>query len=72
MIVYLSSHIGASYKQTDGTRIEDITYPDSYGREFYALKDGSYVLIENGTTTLFGEAYLIKDGKKKQIKNMTF
>lgn len=57
----------------DGKRIfEDITYPDSYGREFYALKDGSYVLIENGTTTLFGEAYLIKDGKKKQIKNMTF
>ena len=52
----------------DGKRIfEDITYPDSYGREFYALTDGSYVLIENGTTTLFGEAYLIKDGKKKQI-----
>lgn len=21
---------------------EDITYPDSYGREFYALEDGSY------------------------------
>lgn len=57
----------------DGKRIfEDITYPDSYGREFYALADGSYVLIENGTMTLFGEAYLIKDGKKKQIKNMTF
>ena len=57
----------------DGKRIfEEITYPDSYGREFYALTDGSYVLIENGTTTLFGEAYLIKDGKKKQIKNMTF
>lgn len=52
----------------DGKRIfEDITYPDSYGREFYALTDGSYVLIENGTTALFGEAYLIKDGKKKQI-----
>ena len=57
----------------DGKRIfEDIAYPDSYGREFYALADGSYVLIENGTMTLFGEAYLIKDGKKKQIKNMTF
>lgn len=52
----------------DGKRIfEDITYPDSYGREFYALVDGSYVMIENKTTTLFGEAYLIKDGIIKQI-----
>lgn len=52
----------------DGKRIiEDITFQDSYGREFYALVDGSYVVIENGTTTLFGEAYLIKDGTIKQI-----
>lgn len=52
----------------DGKRLfEDITYPDSYGREFYALVDGSYLLIENGITTLFGEAYLIKDGNIKQI-----
>ena len=52
----------------DGKRLfEDITYPDSYGREFYALTDGSYLLIENGLTTLFGEAYLIKDGKIKKI-----
>lgn len=52
----------------DGKRLfEDITYPDSYGREFYALVDGSYVLIEDGTTTLFGEAYLIKDGNIEQI-----
>lgn len=52
----------------DGKRLfEDITYPDSYGREFYALTDGSYLLIENGLTTLFGEAYLIKDGNIKQI-----
>ena len=52
----------------DGRRLfEDITYPDSYGREFYALKDGSYVMIENKITTLFGAAYLIKDGNRKQI-----
>lgn len=37
----------------DGKRLfEDITYSDSYGREFYALEDGSYFLIENKTTTL--------------------
>lgn len=52
----------------DGKRLfEDITYSDSYGREFYALEDGSYFLIENKTTTLFGAAYLIKDGNIKQI-----
>lgn len=52
----------------DGKRLfEDITYPDSYEREFYALVDGSYVTIENGQTYLFGEAYLIKDGAIQQI-----
>lgn len=52
----------------DGRRLfEDITYPDSYGREFYALEDGSYFMIEDKATTLFGAAYLIKDGTIKQI-----
>lgn len=52
----------------DGKRLfEDITYPDSHGREFYALEDGSYFVVENKTTTLFGAAYLIKDGNIKQI-----
>ena len=52
----------------DGQRLfEDITYPDSYGREFYALEDGSYFLIENKTIALFGTAYRIKDGNIKQI-----
>ncbi len=52
----------------DGKRVmEDITYPDSYGRVFYALADGSYILIENGQAILFGEAYLIQDGYVQQI-----
>lgn len=52
----------------DGKRLfEDITYPDSYGREFYALPDGSYFIMENQSTKLFGEAYLIKDGTIQQI-----
>mgnify|MGYP001029708116 CR=1 FL=1 len=52
----------------DGQRLfEDITYPDSYGREFYALEDGSYFTVEGKATTLFGAAYLIKDGNIKQI-----
>lgn len=52
----------------DGKRLfEEITYPDSVGKEFYALVDGSYILVEDGTETLFGEAYLIKDGSIRQI-----
>ena len=52
----------------DGQRLfEDITYQDSHGREFYALEDGSYVMMEDNAAALFGTAYLIKDGTIKQI-----
>lgn len=52
----------------DGMRLmEDITYPDSFKHEIIALNNGSYILIENGAETLYGEAYLIKDGAIKQI-----
>lgn len=52
----------------DGRRLfEDITYSDSYGREFYALEDGSYFMVDGKATTLFGTAYLIKEGEIKQI-----
>lgn len=40
----------------------DITYPDSMGRQFYAICDGSYLLCRNGREELRGEAYLIADG----------
>lgn len=52
----------------DGLRlIEDITFADSFGHEIIALNDGSYIMIADGKTTLYGEAYLIKDGKQRQI-----
>lgn len=52
----------------DGKRvIEDIAYLDSMGKEFLCLVDGSYVYCENGHETLYGEAYLIKDGELSQI-----
>lgn len=52
----------------DGLRIiEDITYADSMGHEILALNDGSYIVIEDGMETLYGEAYSIKDGRQKQI-----
>ena len=52
----------------DGMRLfEDITYKDSYGHEFVALPDGSYILSENGVENIWGEAYLIKDGCIEKI-----
>ena len=52
----------------DGMRlIEDITFNDSVGHEILALNDGSYVMINDGQTTLYGEAYMIKDRKQTQI-----
>ena len=52
----------------DGLRIcEDLTLPDSIGRTFYALCDGSYILSQDGVETLHGEAYRIHDGEIEQI-----
>lgn len=47
----------------DGLRLfEDITYADSIGRSFFALRDGSYILVQDAQETLFGEAYRIRNG----------
>jgi len=52
----------------DGMRlIEDITFEDSVGHEIIALNDGSYIMIDDGQTTLYGEAYRIKDRQLTQI-----
>lgn len=52
----------------DGQRVfEDITYPDSMGREFICLVDGSYIICENGKETLYGEGYRITNGTIEQI-----
>ena len=52
----------------DGLRLfEDVTYADSMGECFFALVDGSYIIEDEGVTTLFGEAYCIQDGQIEQI-----
>lgn len=52
----------------DGMRLlEDITFADSFMHEIIAMNDGTYIVIEDGKETLFGEAYRIKDGKMRQI-----
>lgn len=48
----------------DGLRLmEEITYPDSIGREFYALEDGSDIMCARGKEILYGNAYRISEGK---------
>lgn len=52
----------------DGLRVmDDIAYPDSMGKEFYVLVDGSYLYIDNGVETIYGEAYRLADGTLSQI-----
>lgn len=52
----------------DGMRlIEDITYADSIGHEIIALNNGSFIVIDNGTEMLYGEAYSIKNREQRQI-----
>lgn len=47
----------------DGLRVyEDITYPDSYGRCFYAIEDGGYLYGDGMGEWLFGAAYRIENG----------
>lgn len=52
----------------DGRRLyEDITFADSYGERFFVFPDGTYLLIENGRTTLHGEAYLLRNGRMRPL-----
>lgn len=52
----------------DGKRLfEDITFGDSFGRTFYALVDGSYVMKKDGEYSLWGEGYRICNGRMEQI-----
>ena len=52
----------------DGLRVfEDVAYPDSMGRTFYAIPDGSYLFIDSGREELRGEAYMIRDGVLTQV-----
>lgn len=54
--------------ELDGMRLyEDITYGDSHGNEFYVLEDGSYLLAVDGKERIYGNAYLIIDGKCHKI-----
>jgi len=53
----------------DGMRLyDDITYGDSHGHQFLVLEDGSYLMIQNGRESVWGNAYEISDGQIRKIK----
>lgn len=55
----------------DGLRVlEDIAYPDSRGRSFYLLPDGSFLYVSDEKEALCGEAYLLTDEKLSQISEI--
>ena len=44
----------------DGKRLfEDVVFPDSHRHRFYTFPDGGYVMVKDGRSTLFGEAWEI-------------
>ena len=45
----------------------DFFIPDSQGRQFLALQNGSYIIKSNSTCQLFGNAYTLQNGKVEQI-----
>jgi len=52
----------------DGKRLyEDVTFSDSFGECFFVFVDGTYLLIEDGQTFLYGAAYRLSDGNMEQI-----
>ena len=53
---------------TDGIKmLEDILLPDSYQTPMIALPDRSYIIQCDDKIKIFGEAYLLKEGKISQI-----
>lgn len=61
-------YAAALYVKVDGKQvIYDLALNDSRGKLFYGLPDGAYIVKRGGLTTLFGEAYVIKNGMIEKV-----
>lgn len=65
ILPHYSDFCGATLDGKD--YIKDIILPDSYNTKIIAINDGSYILIKDGKSTLWGEGYIIENNKIKQI-----
>ncbi|MCR5556932.1 MAG: EAL domain-containing protein [Butyrivibrio sp.] len=48
--------------------LNDVVIPDSYGRRFYLITDGSYFKVKDGKTSFVGIGDIIEDGDIKTLK----
>ena len=52
----------------DGKRLfEDVIFPDSWNHRFYTFRDGGYVMVRDGRSRLFGEAWEITAGAMRRV-----
>ena len=59
----------------DGLRLfEDVVFPDSLNHRFHTFPDGGYVMVRDGRSTLFGEAWEITQGAMRKVseENQTY
>lgn len=59
----------------DGKRLfQDIVFKDSHMHRFYTFPDGGYVMVKDGRSTLFGEAWEITGGTMRKVseENKTY
>ena len=52
----------------DGRRLfEDVIFPDSWNHRFHTFRDGGYVMVRDGRSRLFGEAWEISAGGMRKV-----
>ena len=57
--------------ELDGMRLfEEIIYPDSAGRQFIVIPDGSFVYGDGQTERLYGEGFILADGIMSPVKDI--
>ena len=67
MIPHFTFDKGNMYCFGDFDLLNDYYLPDSIGHKIYAIPNGSYIMVDSGVTSLYGEAYIISDGKVEKI-----
>lgn len=62
IIPHFNVEIGNEYCFGDFDVLNDYYIPDSMGEVLYGIPNGSYIYLEDGVFTCYGEAYTISDG----------
>ena len=67
LIPHFNLDTGNLYCFGDFNLLNDYYIPDSKGKVLYGIPNGSYIYLEDGVFTLYGEAYTIADGNITKI-----